>query len=109
MKRDLSLRRTAYQLYVKTGNVSEVARQMNLKRHTIYAWSQEENWDARLADIQQKQGLEKFLVVMDETTSPPEIIDRNQLKGKIFLIPTRTAEFISVDFIISPSGASFEE
>lgn len=62
-----------------------------------------------LADIQQKQGLEKFLVQMDETTSPPELIDRNRLHGRIFLIPTRSAEFISIDFIISPSGASFEE
>jgi hypothetical protein len=62
-----------------------------------------------LADIQQKQGLEAFKVVMDETTNPPELIDRNTLAGKIFLIPTRTAEFISVDFIISPSGASFDE
>jgi len=62
-----------------------------------------------LADIQQKQGLEAFKVVMDETTNPPELIDRNTLAGKIFLVPTRTAEFISVDFIVSPSGASFEE
>lgn len=62
-----------------------------------------------LADIQQKQGLEAFKVVMDETTNPPELIDRNTLAGKIFLVPTRTAEFIGVDFIISPSGASFED
>jgi hypothetical protein len=62
-----------------------------------------------LADIQQKQGLETFKVQMDETTSTPELIDRNILAGKVWLVPTRTAEFISVDFVISPSGASFEE
>jgi hypothetical protein len=62
-----------------------------------------------LADIQQKQGLEKFLVVMDESTNPPEVRDRNIMAGKIFLVPTKAAEFISIDFIISPSGASFEE
>lgn len=62
-----------------------------------------------LADIQQKQGLEAFKVVMDETTNTPELIDRNIMAGQIFLIPTRTAEFITVDFIISKSGASFEE
>lgn len=62
-----------------------------------------------LADIQQKQGLEQFRVVMDETTNTPEIIDRNILAGKIFLIPTRSAEFISLDFVISPSGATFED
>jgi hypothetical protein len=62
-----------------------------------------------LADIQQKQGLEAFKVLMDERTSPPELIDRNQLKGKVFLIPTKSAEIITVDFVISPSGATFEE
>jgi len=62
-----------------------------------------------LSEIQQKQGLEAFRVVMDETTNTPELVDRNILAGKIFLIPTRAAEFISIDFVISPSGASFDE
>jgi hypothetical protein len=62
-----------------------------------------------LADIQQKQGIEQFKVVMDSTTTTPELIDRNMLAGKIFLIPTRSAEFISIDFVVSKSGASFEE
>jgi phage tail sheath protein FI len=62
-----------------------------------------------LTDIQQKQGLETFKVIMDETTSTPELIDRNMLYGKIYLVPTRTAEFIAIDFIVSPSGATFEE
>lgn len=62
-----------------------------------------------LADIQQKQGLEVFKVVMDSSTNTPELIDRNVMAGKIFLVPTRTAEFISIDFIISPAGTTFEE
>lgn len=62
-----------------------------------------------LADIQQKQGLTNFFVQMDETTNPPELVDRNIMSGKIFLVPTRSAEFISVDFVISPSGATFGE
>lgn len=62
-----------------------------------------------LADIQQKQGLTQFKVVMDETTNTPDLIDRNILAGKIFLVPTRSAEFIFVDFIISKTGATFTE
>lgn len=62
-----------------------------------------------LAEIQQKQGLEKFQVVMDETTNTPDLIDRNIMAGKIFLVPTRSAEFITVDFVISKSGAQFSE
>lgn len=62
-----------------------------------------------LADIQQKRGLERFLVVMDDTLNTPDVIDRNQLKGQIFLIPLKATEFIALDFIISPSGATFLE
>jgi hypothetical protein len=62
-----------------------------------------------LADIQQKRGLEKFLVVMDSSINTPDVIDRNQLKGQIFLVPSKATEFISIDFVISPSGAVFNE
>ena len=62
-----------------------------------------------LQDIQLKNGLEKFLVVMDETTNTPDTIDRNIMSGKIFLVPTRAAEFITIDFVVSRTGASFSE
>lgn len=57
--------------------------------------------------VQQKQGLYAFQVVMDETNNTPDVIDRNQLVGSIYLQPTRTAEFIQLDFNILPTGASF--
>jgi hypothetical protein len=62
-----------------------------------------------LADIQQKQGLEVFKVVMDSTTNTPDLIDRNVMAGKIFLVPTKSAEYISIDFVISPTGATFAD
>ena len=60
-----------------------------------------------LEGIQQRQGLYTFKVVMDETNNTPDVIDRNILVGQIFLQPTRTAEFIVLDFSILPTGASF--
>lgn len=60
-----------------------------------------------LEGIQQRQGLYAFRVVMDETNNTPDVIDRNILKGAIFLQPTKTAEFIQIDFNILPTGASF--
>jgi len=57
--------------------------------------------------VQQKQGLYAFQVVMDETNNTPDVIDRNQLVGSIYLQPTRTAEFIQLDFNVLPTGASF--
>jgi phage tail sheath protein FI len=60
-----------------------------------------------LNGIQQRQGLYAFRVVMDETNNTPDVIDRNILKGAIYLQPTKTAEFIQIDFNILPTGAAF--
>lgn len=60
-----------------------------------------------LASVQQRQGLTTFRVVMDESNNTPEVIDNNQLIGQIYLQPTRTAEFIILDFNILPTGATF--
>ena len=60
-----------------------------------------------LESIQQRQGLYAFRVVMDESNNTPDVIDRNILKGSIFLQPTKTAEFIQIDFNILPTGAAF--
>jgi len=60
-----------------------------------------------LESVQQRQGLYAFRVVMDDTNNTPDVIDRNILKGAIYLQPTKTAEFIQIDFNILPTGASF--
>ena len=60
-------------------------------------------------DIQQRQGLYAFKVVMDETNNTPDVVDRNQLVGQIFLQPAKTAEFIIIDFNVLPTGATFPE
>jgi len=57
--------------------------------------------------VQQKQGLYSFRVVMDDTNNTPDVIDRNLLVGAIYLQPTKTAEFIQLDFNILPTGATF--
>ena len=60
-----------------------------------------------LESVQQRQGLYAFKVVMDETNNSPDVIDRNELIGQIFLQPTKTAEFIILDFNVLPTGATF--
>jgi hypothetical protein len=60
-----------------------------------------------LATVQQRQGLTAFRVIMDETNNPPSVVDNNQLVGQIYLQPTRTVEFILLDFNILPTGATF--
>ena len=61
-----------------------------------------------LESIQQRQGLYAFRVVMDESNNTPDEIDRNRLVGGIYLQPTRTAEYIILDFNILPTGATFD-
>ena len=60
-----------------------------------------------LASVQQRQGLIAFKVVMDESNNTPTTIDNNQLIGQIYLQPTKTVEFIILDFNILPTGATF--
>ena len=60
-----------------------------------------------LESIQQRQGLYAYRVVMDETNNTADVIDRNQMVGQIFLQPTKTAEFIVLDFNVTPTGVSF--
>lgn len=60
-----------------------------------------------LESVQQRAGLYAFFVKMDETNNTPDIVDRNILYGQIYLKPTKTVEFIVLDFNILPTGAVF--
>jgi hypothetical protein len=62
-----------------------------------------------LQSVQERAGLYAFRVVMDESNNTPDIIDRNILVGQLYLQPARTAEFISLEFNILPTGATFPE
>lgn len=61
-----------------------------------------------LALIQAQAGVEQFKVVCDETNNTAEDVEANKMNGKIIVVPTRAVEFISIDFIITNSGVSFE-
>ena len=60
-----------------------------------------------LESVQQRQGLYAFRVIMDDSNNTADVIDRNQLVGQIYIQPTKTAEFIYLDFNILPTGATF--
>lgn len=61
-----------------------------------------------LDNIIQREGLFAYQVIMDDTVNTADVIDRNQLVGKIRLQPTRVAEFIILDFTVEPTGATFD-
>ena len=62
-----------------------------------------------LEQVQSNSGLNAFRVVMDDSNNTPDTIDRNMLVGQVFLQPSRTAEFIVLDFVVQPTGAAFPE
>jgi phage tail sheath protein FI len=88
--------------------ISQIADQLVFEQNTI---ATRNNFLSQvnpyLASVQQRQGLYAFKVVMDESNNTPDVIDRNELIGQIFIQPTRTAEFIYLDFNILPTGATF--
>ena len=62
-----------------------------------------------LASVQSRLGLTEFKVLLDDTTTTPDLIDQNIMYAKIFLKPARAIEFIAIDFVITRTGASFED
>lgn len=60
-----------------------------------------------LDSIAQRQGLYSYDVVMSDENNSADVIDRNQLVGQIFIQPTKTVEFVILDFVISPTGVDF--
>jgi len=60
-----------------------------------------------LESVQQRSGIYAFKVVMDDTNNTPDLIDQNILYGQLYIQPTRTAEFILLDFNVVPTGAAF--
>jgi len=60
-----------------------------------------------LDSVTQRQGLYSYRVVMDDTNNTADVIDRNQLVGQIYIQPAKTAEFIVLDFVVEPTGATF--
>lgn len=62
----------------------------------------------QLALIQAQAGIEKFRVIMDDTNNTQVDVAANRVNGRIIVVPTRTVEFIAIDFVITPSGVQFE-
>jgi phage tail sheath protein FI len=62
-----------------------------------------------LRDVQGRRGVTDFKVVCDETNNTGDVIDRNEFRADIYIKPARSINFISLTFIATRSGISFEE
>ena len=90
------------------GYISQVANNLVFEQNTIATRNSFlAQVNPYMESVQQRQGVYAFKVVMDDSNNTPDVIDRNQLIGQIFIQPTRTAEFIVLDFNVLPTGAEF--
>ena len=62
-----------------------------------------------LRDVQGRRGIYDFRVVCDETNNTPEVIDRNEFLGDIYIKPARSINFIQLNFVAARTGISFDE
>ena len=101
----INVRRLLIELKEKIGNV---AKTLVFAQNTAAIRNQFlSQVNPYLDSVQQRQGVYAFKVVMDESNNSSTVIDRNQLVGAVYIQPTKTAEFIYLDFNITPTGASF--
>ena len=88
--------------------LSDVGRQLIFEQNTATTRNRFLSVaDPYMESIVQRQGLYSYRIVMDDTNNTPDVIDRNQLVGQIFVQPTKTAEFIILNFTVTPTGATF--
>lgn len=88
--------------------VAGIARTLAFEPNNPATWNRFVNKvNPILEGYRNDQGINRFKVVMDSSTNTNDVIDRNEMKGKIFLEPTRAAEFITIDFVVTPSGVEF--
>jgi uncharacterized protein len=90
------------------GFISGVGRSLVFEQNTTATRNRFLNQvNPYLDNVVQRQGLFAYKVVMDESNNTPDVVDRNQLIGQIFIQPTKTAEFVILDFTILPTGVEF--
>ena len=94
-------------IYLKS-EVSQVARTLLFDNNVPSTWARfTSQVNPILADVKARFGLTDYKLILDETTTTADLIDRNIMYAKIFIKPARAIEFIVVDFVITRTGADF--
>ena len=88
--------------------VTSISRQLVFEQNTAITRNRFlSSVNPYMEQVVSNQGLYAYRVIMDETNNTADVIDRNQLVGQIYVQPTKTAEFIILDFTLQPTGAEF--
>jgi hypothetical protein len=90
--------------------ISTIASRLLFDPNTKTTWNRFKGQaEPLLRGVKTQFGLDDFKLILDETTTTPDLVDRNAIYAKILLKPTRSVEFFALDFVITNSGASFDD
>ena len=96
-------------LFVKK-QISRVASGLLFEQNVQNTWNRFKGQAEPILDaIRAGNGISEYKIVLDSTTTTPEEIDRNMMYAKLFIKPVYAIEFIGIDFVITNTGASFED
>ena len=96
-------------IFVKK-EISRIAATILFDQNVQATWNRfNSKADDFLRNVQARLGLTDYKIVLDDSTTTPELVDRNVMYAKIFLKPARAIEFIALDFVITNTGAGFED
>jgi hypothetical protein len=96
-------------IYLKR-EISFIASRLLFGPNTQATWDRFTGQARPLLDsVQAEFGIEDFRLVLDETTTTPDLVDRNIIYAKLLVKPTRAVEYFAIDFVVTNSGASFED
>lgn len=94
-------------IYLK-GELSRISRSLLFEPNVTATWlSFKTQADQVLSEVKANFGVTEYKIVLDESTTTADLIDRNILYAKVFIKPTRAIEYIVVDLIVTNTGAEF--
>jgi len=96
-------------IYLKK-QISILSTQILFEQNVQSTWNRFKSLvEPFLANVKTRFGITDYRLILDESTTTPDLIDQNILYAKIMIKPARAIEFIAIDFVIMSTGASFDD
>ena len=96
-------------IYLKK-QISILSTQILFEQNVQATWNRFKSLvEPFLTNVKTRFGITDYRLILDESTTTPDLIDQNILYAKIMIKPARAIEFIAIDFVIASTGASFDD
>ena len=96
-------------IYLKK-QISILSTQVLFEQNVQTTWNRFKSLvEPLLSNVKVQFGITDYRLILDETTTTPDLVDQNILYAKIMIKPARAIEYIAIDFVVASSGASFED